>query len=99
MALPASAVARTSLAPRPGCGRSQAANMEIYAIQGMTCDHCTRAVARALAKLPGVTRVVGVDLAHGEARIEGSPDEAAVVAAVKEEGYEARRLPRHASGA
>lgn len=67
--------------------------METYTIQGMTCEHCTRAVTRALAKVPRVTRVVGVDLARGEARIEGSPDEAAVVAAIRDEGYEARRVP------
>jgi copper chaperone len=72
--------------------------MQTYAIQGMTCDHCTRAVARALAGLPGVTQVVGVDLARGEARVEGSPDEAAVLAAVREEGYEARRVPGAAAG-
>jgi copper chaperone len=65
--------------------------METYAIKGMTCDHCTRSVARALAAVPRVTRVVSVDLARGEARLEGSPDEAAVIAAVREEGYEAHR--------
>ncbi len=66
--------------------------METYSVKGMTCDHCTRAVAKALAKVPHVTRVVGVDLARGEAKIEGSPDEAAVVAAIREEGYEAQRV-------
>ena len=73
--------------------------MEIYAIQGMTCDHCVRAVTRALAKVPGVERVVAVDLARGEARIAGSPDEQAVVAAVRDEGYEAHRAPPMPPGA
>jgi copper chaperone len=73
--------------------------METYAIQGMTCEHCTRAVAQALAKVPRVTRVVAVDLARGEARIEGTPDEGAVIAAVRDEGYEARRVPGGAAGA
>jgi copper chaperone len=65
--------------------------METYAIQGMTCQHCVRAVERALAKVPGVTRVVAVDLERAQATIEGSPAEAAVIAAVRDEGYEARR--------
>jgi copper chaperone len=65
--------------------------IETYEIKGMTCQHCVRAVGRALAGVPGVTRVSAVDLARGEARLEGAPDEQAVVAAVRREGYEARR--------
>lgn len=65
--------------------------MEIYRIKGMTCSHCVRAVERALAKVPGVVAVLAVDLEHGEARIEGSPDEQTVIAAVRDEGYEALR--------
>jgi copper chaperone len=63
--------------------------METYEIEGMTCQHCVRAVERALAKVPGVKRVRSVEL--GRAQIEGAPDEQAVVAAIREEGYEARR--------
>ncbi len=65
--------------------------METYEIEGMTCDHCVRAVTRALAALPGVKSVRSVDLGQGLAVIEGSPDERAVIAAIREEGYEARR--------
>lgn len=65
--------------------------MQTYEIKGMTCGHCVKAVEQALKKVPGVASVTGVDLARGEARIEGSPDEAAVVAAIREEGYEAKR--------
>ena len=65
--------------------------METYLIQGMTCDHCVRAVTRALGKVPGVRAVHAVDLARGQALIEGSPDEKAVIAAIRDEGYEARR--------
>ncbi len=66
--------------------------MQKYAITGMTCGHCVRAVTGALAKVPGVARVQEVDLERGEALVEGSPDEQAVLAAVREEGYEARRV-------
>jgi copper chaperone len=69
------------------------ATMEIYEIKGMTCAHCVRAVERALAKVPRVVAVRSVDLERGEARIEGSPDEQMVIAAVRDEGYEARRAP------
>ena len=47
--------------------------MQTYAIHGMTCEHCVRAVERA------------------QAAIEGAPQEAAVITAVHDEGYEARR--------
>jgi copper chaperone len=65
--------------------------VETYAVQGMTCQHCFRAVEKALAKVQGVSRVVAVDLDRAEATIEGSPDEQAVIAAIRAEGYEARR--------
>lgn len=58
-------------------------------IQGMTCGHCRKAVNDALAEVPGVT-AVQVDLERGEAQVEGSADVDALVAAVKEEGYEAQ---------
>lgn len=65
--------------------------METYEIKGMTCNHCVRAIERALAGVPGVARVRAVNLARGVAEIEGAPDEQAVLAAVAAEGYEARR--------
>jgi copper chaperone len=68
-------------------------SMRTYEIKGMTCAHCVRAVERALAKVPRVIAVHAVDLERGEARIEGSPDEHMVIAAVRDEGYEARRAP------
>jgi copper chaperone len=56
-------------------------------IEGMTCQHCARAVERALAALPGVERVVDVDVTSGSALVEGAPDLSAVVDAVAGEGY------------
>lgn len=58
-------------------------------IAGMTCGHCTSAVMRALSKVPGVTRVLQVDLASGKASVEGTPDVDALLQAVREEGYQA----------
>ncbi len=59
-------------------------------IEGMTCEHCVRAVTETLAKLPGVDRVAEVSLERGEALLSGEPETAALIAALHEEGYEAR---------
>ncbi len=59
-------------------------------VTGMTCGHCAKAVTNALAKVAGVDRVVEVSLERDEALVEGRPDLEALVAAVREEGYEAR---------
>lgn len=58
-------------------------------VTGMTCGHCENSISRALSKVPGVSRVVEVSRTRQEALVEGSPDPAALVAAVAEEGYAA----------
>jgi copper chaperone CopZ len=65
--------------------------MPVYKIEGMTCQHCVRSVERALGAVPGVTRVVGVSLERGEAELEGAPADEAVLHAIVDEGYRARR--------
>ncbi len=57
-------------------------------ITGMTCEHCVRATTRALEGVPGVEKAE-VTLKPGGAVVHGDADPAALVAAVKEEGYEA----------
>jgi copper chaperone len=59
-------------------------------IEGMTCNHCVEAVRRALAAVPGVTRVLEVDRERGTASVEGEASLADLIAAVEEEGYTAR---------
>ena len=59
-------------------------------IEGMTCPHCANAVKEALSAVPGVSSVASVDLETGTADVEGSAATEALVAAVKEAGYEAR---------
>lgn len=59
-------------------------------IEGMTCNHCVEAVRRALAAVPGVTRVLEVDRNSGTASVEGEASVADLIAAVEEEGYTAR---------
>jgi copper ion binding protein len=62
---------------------------DVYGVQGMTCDHCVRAVTAEVGALPGVERV-NVDLATGEVTVtsEDRLDPDAVSAAVEEAGYE-----------
>lgn len=58
-------------------------------VDGMTCDHCVRAVTEAISGVEGVTEA-SVDLDAGSATLTGeSVDLGAVVAAIVEEGYEA----------
>lgn len=58
-------------------------------VSGMTCEHCEKAVERALSGVAGVDKVVVVNREHNEAVVEGQAEKAALLAAVREEGYEA----------
>lgn len=58
-------------------------------IQGMTCGHCVMHVKQALLAVPGV-EAAEVDLQAARARVEGTVDPQALVAAVEAEGYSAQ---------
>ena len=58
-------------------------------VSGMTCEHCEKAVERALSGVAGVDKVVVVNREHNEAVVEGQAEAAALLAAVRDEGYEA----------
>jgi len=57
-------------------------------VSGMTCNHCVMAVTKALGSVPGV-EAADVSLEKAQAVVKGSADAQALIAAVKEEGYEA----------
>jgi copper chaperone CopZ len=59
-----------------------------YRVDGMTCDHCVRAVTQEIGGLPGV-RSVSVDLAGGAVTVTSDIPLAfaTVAAAVDEAGY------------
>ena len=60
-----------------------------YLVEGMTCSHCKVAVAEEASKVAGV-RAVDVDLDTKLVRVHGADvDDAAVVAAIDEAGYDA----------
>ena len=54
----------------------------------MTCEHCKSAVQKALEAVEGVT-AVNVDLDNGSAWVEGTAQADLLIAAVKEESYNA----------
>ncbi len=60
----------------------------LFDVKGMTCDNCVQHVTKAVKGVAGVSDVK-VDLATNSAKIEGEFDDAQVVAAIEEEGYEA----------
>lgn len=57
-------------------------------VTGMTCNHCVMAVTKALKSVPGVESA-DVSLAKAQAVVRGDADRQSMIAAVKEEGYEA----------
>jgi copper chaperone CopZ len=66
----------------------QVTDARTYRVQGMSCDHCVRAVTDELLAAPGVA-AVDVDLASGRVVVTGlAVDDDAVRAAVDEAGYE-----------
>lgn len=64
-----------------------------YVVEGMTCEHCVRAVSDEVSKVVGVV-AVEVDLDTKLVEVTGvDVDDAAVLAAVDEAGYEAVARP------
>jgi copper chaperone CopZ len=61
----------------------------VYVVAGMTCGHCEVAVTEEVTQVAGVTSVEA-DLERKLVRVRGTDvDEAAVVAAIDEAGYDA----------
>ncbi|WP_101790430.1 heavy-metal-associated domain-containing protein [Nonomuraea indica] len=65
-----------------------------YTVEGMTCGHCVTSVKEEVGEVPGVT-AVEVDLATGLLTVQSdSPvDQAKIVAAVEEAGYDVAGQP------
>ena len=64
-----------------------------YQVTGMSCGHCESAVRSEVSKLAGVEQIE-VSAASGRLVITSAPplDDADVIAAVDEAGYEAVRV-------
>lgn len=62
--------------------------MQTFKVQGMSCGHCVKAITQAVqAKDPAAD--VQVDLGAKTVQVQSSLPADAVLAAIKEEGYEA----------
>jgi copper chaperone len=62
----------------------------ILHIEGMSCEHCVKAVTDAASALPSVTGVA-VDLAAGTAALDYDPalvSEAEIKEAIEDQGYD-----------
>ena len=64
-----------------------------YQVTGMTCGHCEMSVRGEVSRLPGVEQV-DVSAATGRLVVRSAVDldDAAILAAVDEAGYEAARV-------
>ena len=58
----------------------------IYAVEGMTCDHCVAAVTMEVAKIPGIFDVI-VNLEQGTLTVSGDAPDETLAEAVDEAGY------------
>ena len=72
--------------------------MEQYQVTGMSCAACSARVEQAVSRVPGVTSC-SVSLLTNSMAVEGTADEAAIVAAVTEAGYGAKRKGAEPSAA
>lgn len=63
-----------------------------YQVTGMSCGHCESAIRAEVSQIPGVTDIqVSATTGHLAVIAETRVDDAAVIAAVDEAGYEAVR--------
>ena len=58
----------------------------VFQVQGMTCDHCERAVKRAVAQVDAQATTT-VDLATGRVVVQSSSTREVLAQAIQEEGY------------
>ena len=63
--------------------------MQVFSVEGMSCGHCVRAITQAVqAKDPSAS--VRIDLAAKEVGVESALSSDQVIAAISEEGYDAK---------
>lgn len=63
--------------------------MQVFNVQGMTCGHCVKAVTRAVQEKDAAAQVE-VDLAARQVRVQSVLEASQLLAAIREEGYEAQ---------
>jgi len=63
---------------------------DIIRVEGMSCEHCVKAVTQAVGVLPGVTEAT-VDLEAGTVAVSYDPAQSSldnIESAIDEQGYE-----------
>lgn len=68
--------------------------MTRLSVSGMTCDHCTASVHKALTALPDAGTIT-VDLDRGEVAVSGAAPAATLIAALAEIGYPASLIAQN----
>lgn len=63
--------------------------MQVINVSGMSCGHCVRAIGEAIRALDAAAEVQ-VDLASGEVRVASRLSQEQLLAAIRQEGYQAR---------
>ena len=58
-----------------------------YSVDGITCEHCERAIQASVGAVAGVDRVE-VDIDHKQVRVGGDASDGAIRTAIIEAGYE-----------
>ncbi len=59
----------------------------VFHVPDISCDHCKRAIEEALGELPEVTSAV-VTVDRRDVEVEGAASDEAVIAAIRQAGYE-----------
>jgi copper chaperone len=63
--------------------------MQVFNVEGMSCGHCVKAITQAVqARDPAAS--VRIDLAAKEVGVESALTTDQVIAAISEEGYDAK---------
>ena len=75
--------------PNDKTATANAGKVRRFAVDGMTCHHCSAHVEKALRTVPGVT-LAEVNLERGEALVEGDATDETLINAVKRIGYTLR---------
>lgn len=63
--------------------------MQVFNVQGMTCGHCVKAVTAAVQGQDAEAEVK-VDLAARQVTVDSQLSSEQILAAIREEGYEAQ---------
>lgn len=66
--------------------------MRVFKVEGMTCEHCVRAITGAVQAVDASAQVQ-VDLPAGEVRVQTSHPVDQVLAAIIDAGYKAEAVP------